>query len=221
MAGTMDSPATDRCSTGFMRLIEPFPLSAIERYAGTAYGLWLDWRLAYINPGWIGFAAENGGPPALQSPDCLHTPVMDVTAEVLRPFYRELFTHAIERRNRTRRPLAHRYECSSARAFREYVMHLYPLGQAEGLLVVNSLVVERPHAADAPPAGDAQPSDYLDEHGLMHQCAHCRRMQNLRVPGRWDWVPAWVETIPPEASHTLCYFCLHLFYPKPKKSPDR
>ena len=65
-------------------------------------------------------------------------------------------------------------------------MNVQPLGDREGLLVVNSLVLSRPQETVAAPADE---SLYLDINGLFHQCSHCRRMQQARAPKNWDWVP--------------------------------
>ena len=72
-------------------------------------------------------------------------------------------------------------------------------------------LVERPHdPVERPPqpTGDA----YRDAQGMVHQCCHCRRMSNLAHPGRWDWVPVWVERFPPNTSHTLCGPCFAFYY---------
>ena len=208
----------DRCSPGFELLLEPYLLDAAERHAATVYGMWPDFRLAYFNPAWSWFAHENGADPVVATESYLGTSVLEVTPEVLRPFYGELFRACLNGMARRNRPIQHLYECSSAGLFREFVMTLYCLRGAAGLLVVHALVVECPHDPERRPSRVPHLSAYLDADGLIHQCTHCRRTRNLEQPDRWDWVPAWVERIPRQSSHTLCEFCLQQYYLEPRHS---
>ena len=73
----------ERCSPGFERLLEPFPLDELERHAGTVYGMWADFSLAYFNPAWIWFAHENGADPRIVSENYLGTSMLDVTPDGL------------------------------------------------------------------------------------------------------------------------------------------
>lgn len=208
-----------KCSPGFRRLLEPFSFEEIERDEGTVYGMRPDFRLAYFNPAWVRFARANGGDPAIVSESYLGTSLLDVTPEVLRPFYRLKYLSCLHQTGKQSRPIQHRYECSSAELYRDFVMTLYPLREAQGLLVVNSKVVERPHRlAERSPEPPVEES-YADGNGIIHQCTHCRRVRHLQKRERWDWVPAWVEGFPPEVSHTLCPFCLRHFYLESGEDP--
>lgn len=205
----------ERCSPGFERLLESPLLDAVERHAGTVYGMWPDSRLAYFNPAWEGFALENGGDPSIAAESYLGTSVLAITPEVLRPFYRECFHACLHPAENMRRPVQVRYQCSSAELFRELVMTLYRLKDAAGLLAVHALVVECPHDPDERIPRDPDTRELMDDDGLIHQCAHCRRVKNLTQPHRWDWVPRWVERVPRQSSHTLCHFCLQQYYLDP------
>ena len=206
------SVVLERCSPGFERLLEPHLLDAVERHAGTVYGMWPDSRLAYFNPAWVWFALENGGDPSITSESYLGTSVLAVTPEVLKPFYRERFHSCLHPTGNARRPVQVRYQCSSAELFRELVMTLYPLRDGAGLLAVHALVVECPHDPNERIPRDPDTRELMDDHGLIHQCTHCRRVKNLTQPHRWDWVPGWVERVPRQSSHTLCHFCLRQYY---------
>jgi hypothetical protein len=104
----------------------------------------------------------------------------------------------------------HEYDCSSPELFRRYLMTLYPLGHAEGILVVNSTIIEAGH--DTKKSHDPVSATYMDNNGFVRQCANCRRVRNMREPDRWDWVPAWVARPPARTSHTLCGFCLPYYH---------
>ncbi len=207
----------DRCSPGFERLLEPFSLDELERHAGTIYGMWPDFRLAYFNPAWVWFTQENGADPRVASEGYLGTPVLEVTPKVLKPFYAELFRSCLNGTGEGNRPPQHRYECSSAGLFREYVMTLYRLRGAAGLLSVHSLVIECSHDPSERIPRDPDTRELMDGDGLIHQCTHCRRVKHQTEPDRWDWVPAWVERVPRQSSHTLCHFCLQQYYVEPNR----
>jgi hypothetical protein len=140
--------------------------------------------------------------------------VIELTAETLRPFYVRLFRSCLEAEQTGERTPQHEYECSSADVFREFVMTLYPLRERQGLLVVNSIVVETPHDPALRPPHACDRTAYVQENGWIHQCVHCRRVENVQTEGRWDWVPEWVEAFPPETSHGLCTFCHSHYYPR-------
>ena len=201
----------ERCAPGFFELVETFPATELESHPGTVFGLWPDLRLAYFNPAWIEFARTNGGPAVLQTPACLGTPVLSTTPEVLRPHFAEFYGAVLHRKDKE--PPTFRYECSSADCYREFAMTAYPLSGGNGLLVVNSLVVEEARAPDQGSLGATATDSYLDEDGFIHQCAHCRRVQYLKSADRWDWVADWVRQPSSQTSHTLCPICLNHFYP--------
>lgn len=207
------SPLAARCSPGFDALVAAYSPDMAERHEGTVFGLWSDLSLAYFNPAWLSFGAANHAPAALLTAACLGTPVVELTAEPLREFYRDFYGFGLKMQRRTRRPLQHIYECSSATEFRQFNMTLYPLGAARGLLVVNTLVTAEAHDAARRPPHEPDVGAYSDEDGMIRQCAHCRKIRRGVAGARWDWVPAWVEQPPRETSHTLCTFCMDYFYP--------
>ena len=192
----------------FATLLRDYQLADLEKHHGSIYGLWPDLRLAYVNPAWHRFAAENGGEPAISTRWKLGACILDAFSQDLGSYYRTAYNRCLE----LGEPWEHQYECSSKDRYRRFHQTVYPLGRS-GLLVVNSLVVELPHdPAERSPRGPDEPV-YRDGYGLIHQCAHCRRVQNLRTAQRWDWVPAWVERIPSPTSHTFCPACFGYYYP--------
>ncbi len=194
-------------------MLRDFSLVEIEDHSGSVYGLWPDLTLAYLSPSWFAFSQQNDGHPAIADDWGVGRSVLDAIPQVLSEFYAKLYADALTH-NPALRPATHTYECSSARQFRRFAMHLYPLRDAAGLLIVNSLLVEAPcDIAARPPHGPSLEA-YQDHTGTIRQCAHCRRIQRVGEARRWDWVPEWVDTPPAAASHALCGICLDYYYPE-------
>ncbi len=196
-----------RIEQGFRRILETLNFDGVESMEGSAYGLWPDLRIAYVNPWWFRFAGENRGEPGISLHWGLGRSVMDSVPDILEPFYHSLYASVLEECP-SRVPVRHEYECSSPGVFRRYLMMLYCLGRGEGVLVVNSSVIETPHEAVGREPHDPIYAAYVDDHGFVHQCANCRRVKNMKEPNRWDWIPAWVAKPPAQTTHTLCSLCL-------------
>lgn len=216
----LNTPLKERICPGFDKLLRVFSLEELENHHDPVYGLWPDLRLAYLNPAWFRFAAENTGEPAISTYWNLGASVMEAIAEDLRPFYQNLFEQCLQPKEGLR-PLQHEYECSSGSLYRRFQLSVYPLRNHQGLLIVNALVVERLHDPTEREPRAADKSSYADQHGLIHQCCHCRRVQNQKIKNRWDWVPQWVDHVPRETSHTLCPLCLDYYYPEDEDEDER
>ena len=102
----------------------------------------------------------------------------------------------------------HVYECSSPDQFRTFRMLIHLLA-SEGLLVTNTLVVEKPHDRVVEGNSDV----YADEDGIICMCAHCRCSRRRDKSGQWDFVPAHFKIHPLQVSHGLCQVCRAYFYP--------
>lgn len=195
-----------------MQLLDPrfeIHLDELRRHdldaePSTVFGVWSDGRLAYCNPGWFRFAAENRGEPAITSQWGLGSSVFTAIQPRLRPFYEAHYRACLA----SGRPVSHLYECSTPERFRHLQQMLYPLGDGAALIVVNAVVVERPHDPVERPARPASIASYRDPSGFVHQCAHCRRIRNFEHE-RWDWVPEWVVHPPPLTWMPLCAPCEH------------
>lgn len=192
-------------SPRFQALLADFDIEAFQNNSGTIFGLWPDLTLAYVNLGWVQFAALNDGEPQNDSEWRLGRCVMDAIAEPLRPFFVENYGRCL----REGRPWEHVYDCSSAELYREFHLTAFPLGEAEGLLVVNSLRREAIHTrVPCPPLDEL----YRDDGGMVTQCCHCRRVRRIGEAKVWDWVPAWVSDRPANTSHGLCEPCMGFHY---------
>lgn len=185
-----------------------FHVASLEADHSIIYLLGPDLRIVYCNRAWDEFASLNGG-IGLNRESVLGKSVLDVIAEPLRPFFANGFAQA----QKQLRPWEHDYECSSPEVFRLFHMRVLPLANSY-LLVENSLKVERPHGSERPAMPSYQ-APYLNEHGILTMCAHCRRTRRIdtgEVP-IWDWVPAFLTEPPGRVSHGLCRNCRSYFYP--------
>jgi hypothetical protein len=180
----------------------------LDDESGVVYGVWADLRLAYLGSRWFAFCADNGG-PALPAEWPLGRSVAEAWEPPLDAYYGALFAQALT----GGKPVSDDYECSSALIFRRFRMTLHPVSDATGLVIVNSLLVARPHDPPEPSAIGLPIDDYVDARGLVTQCMHCRRTRLPASPTRWDWVPALVEHMHTNTSHGLCDVCMEYYHP--------
>jgi hypothetical protein len=185
-----------------------FRLESLEADHSIIYMLSPELRIIYCNRAWDEFASLNGG-VELNRETVLGTPILEVIVEPLRSFYASGFAQA----QKQLLPWEHDYECSSPDSFRLFHMRVLPLANSY-LLVENSLQVERPHGPERP-VMPAYPDSYLNEHGMLTMCSHCRRTRRINTGAApiWDWVPAFLTHAPGLVSHGLCPNCRAYFYP--------
>lgn len=184
----------------FLRLISGLGFEKLHRNRATAFGLWPDLTLAYYNCGWKRFASENGGEPRISTQWRLGRNVLEAIAAPLRLFFADHYLRCL----RDGRPWEHLYECSSDRIARLFHMVAFPLGNAQGILVVNSLRQAVPDQRVGSPPIEAI---YRNNDGLIVQCCHCRRVCRHADEATWDWVPQWVAALPHDVSHGICDPC--------------
>jgi hypothetical protein len=189
----------------FVGHLAPFDIDALEADLGTTYGLWPDLTLAYFNPAWLKFAHGNRGEPQISTLWPLGRCILDALADPIRQFFLENYQRCLKEQ----RPWVHFYECSSAQLYREAQMTAFPVGDGDGLLIVNSIRRELEHSRVAQAAVD---ETYRSKEGIVTQCCHCRRVRRAGDHLVWDWVPDWVEVHPPKTSHGLCAPCLGYYY---------
>lgn len=187
-----------------------FDVDALEHHQGAIYAVSADWRLVYMNGAWSRFAAENDGEPAISAHYGRGASLLDALTPEYRAFY-EAHYLACRQSGRVWR---HEYDCSSPTVHRRFQQLAYPLPD-DALLIVNSCLVELPVGVTPPDADSA--CAYRDVNGLIHQCAHCRRVSASADAMRWDWVPAWAADIPRSASHTFCPTCAGFYYPPSRR----
>jgi hypothetical protein len=184
---------------------------ALDRIHAVSYAVDSHFRLVYCNRAWDRFARDNGA-PQLGVGDRLGTCLLDVIPAVLQPFYTRIFQAVL----RHRMIWQHVYECSSPSQFRKYRMRIHPL-HAGGLLFTNSLIAEHRHDHAFPAGGHP----YIDAHGIITMCAHCRCSRRTDNPEQWDFVPLHIERSRESlnTSHGMCPICRAYFYPRTDRKP--
>jgi hypothetical protein len=181
-------------------------VKTLEETPSVCYMLDDQLRLIYCNPAWDRFAEANGAPNI--AGECLiGTKLFASIPKVLTPLYKRAFQSA----SPSGRIWTQVYQCSSPTQFRKYRMRIYPVKRRHWFLVTNSLVIERAHRKVDEPDADA----YFSR-GIVMMCAHCRCVQRVESPERWDFVPEYLELqgpYPVNVSHGLCPICQSYFYP--------
>lgn len=199
-------------SGDFESLLASFDNLDLESTSSVIYGIRPDYRIAYVNPGWDKFATDNSDGTIVSSKWGIGSSVFDAISPVLRTFYKELFDLCLDTSQPLQHPLQHEFECSSTEKFRRFRMTLYRLPDAAGILVVNSLVVEKDHDAEDRIPHSPIETEYLHSDGFIHQCMYCRKVRHAHEDNRWDWVPHWVSMMHPETSHGLCGLCANVYF---------
>lgn len=194
---------TDPC--GILE-IEPWLLD-LERSKSVIYVLDQDFRILYCNQAWDEFAKANEG-QGLVRPAVLGQSALQVSAPPLRTFYETMFCTVLE----SGRPCELDYECSSPDLYRVFHMRVLPVRDGNQLLIANALAVERPHGLNRP-ARAADLARYVDAHGFLHMCSHCRCTRRMEG-NTWDWVPSYLNQPPAPVSHGLCPVCMMYYYPE-------
>lgn len=161
-------------------------------------------RVVYCNRAWDEFARANADAHLTRSA-MIGQPIIATIAPALQPFYERVYRRVLQQQT----PFEVEYECSSPRQYRVFQMRVLPLADRRHLLVVHSLMVERPHE----PGQDENAAHYILADGAIHLCSHCRRARRADN-AEWDWVPGVLEDPPAPVSHGLCGLCLAYFYPE-------
>lgn len=187
-----------------MTLFNPISTAALENDPAVIFALDAHLRIAYCNTAWDRFAASNGG-AAFIRPKPIGKPLLDFIGKPLAAYYEAAYHEVL----RTGEPWRHLYECSSPTVFRRFAMQVLPMNGA-GLLVVNSLCIERAHDVAH---GSFSEAAYRRPDGIVVMCSHCRRTRRAGIAEHWDWVADFVREPPHQTSHGLCPPCFEYYYP--------
>lgn len=196
---------SDPSPAQFLELLTEFKVPALLESRDVIYGLWPDLSLAFTNAAWHKFAADNAGLPTISEQWGLGRCISDAIPEPLKSFYEDKYRDCLN----TATPWEHTYECSSADTLRLFHMTALPIGKHRAILVVNSLRIETPMDRESATPREAT---YLNRHGMIVQCAHCRRVRRREPEIGWDWVREWVREPFHSTSHTICEPCLGFYF---------
>jgi hypothetical protein len=186
-------------------VLNEYPREVVDKDNAVIFSLDGNLNITYCNAAWDRFALANSGQHL-----CLPAPIGRCVLDYIGEPDREYFAKHYERAIRQSEPWERDYECSSANVYRKFRLRAVPLRKTAGLFVMNSLIVEHPHRiAAAAPVHES----YRRADGFIVMCASCRRTRRSGRPERWDWVPAFVDECPPEATHGVCLLCRELYYP--------
>ena len=189
-----------------MELFGEIPVAVLEQDRSVIFGLDSGLHIVYCNGAWDHFAAANGGSDLLRPAPIGHL-LLESIHGPLRAYYDSAYRNVL----RASQPWTHIYECSSPTVYRKLSMRVLPLKKTGGLLVVNSICVERPHPLSTSRLCE---SIYRQQDGMLVMCSHCRRTRRVDESQVWDWVPEYVERLPRGASHGLCDVCREYHYPR-------
>ena len=196
-----------RYAPTFPTLLDGFSLESLERDRHSIFALSPGFDVIYVNPAYCAFWEANGGTPGFDTRSPIGVNLFDAIAGVTRSFYRERLERVLASGQRWE----NLYACPSAETHREYHQGIYPLKNAQGLVIINSLKVERPTDLDARTGAELELA-YLQSGGLASQCSNCRRTLRNDDSGLWDWVPAWIADLPAYVSHTICPPCFEYYW---------
>lgn len=182
---------------------EPFdyPASILESDTSVIFGLDPDLNITYCNPAWDRFARDNGG-EHLCRPAPIGRCILDFISGPAQDHYAAFYRRMLAQSD----PGEFDYDCSSPDKHRKFRLRAIPMRKNPGLLVINSLRLERSH--DCPACAPLE-ERYRTADGLIVICGNCRRARrNLPGVEHWDWVPEFVRHLPDRVSHGLCAPCL-------------
>jgi hypothetical protein len=180
--------------------------SSFEQDPAVIYVVDASLRIIYCNAAWDRFALSNGGGALVRA----HQVGRDL-ATAIPPALQAFYWQAFEQVWNTGAAWTHEYECSSPEVLRKFQMRVTsatPGDKNAPLVIVNSLVAEAPHSRISYDPLDAV---YRDAEGVLTMCCHCRRFRRAHAK-IWDWVPAFVRSMPEGVSHGLCDPCVQLHY---------
>lgn len=194
----------ERFYSGFKEKLKEIDFDTLEKDPHSIYAIDENFNLIYFNEAYIQFAKENNGEPYISEKFTLGTNILiAITGDI-----KEMYAKALNEVLNSMRSVAISYECSSLEKYRLFNQKLYPLKNGKGVVILNSLQVEKEIEDDNNFLND----NYVQETGFINQCSNCRRTQSATDLNRWDWLPAYITKIPKNMSHTICPICFDYYW---------
>lgn len=194
----------NRYTEGFISKLVEIDFETLEKDPHSIYAIDENFNLIYFNEAYFQFARENEGEPQITNNYSLGSNVLKAINGDIKKMYSQLLVEVLA----TGKSKNLSYECSSVKKYRLFMQKLYPLKNTKGVVILNSLQVEREI--------ENEPSllekNYLQETGFINQCSNCRRTQSVIDLNKWDWVPDYISTMPKNMSHTICPICFDYYW---------
>ncbi|XOV91079.1 MAG: hypothetical protein ACFHWX_12800 [Bacteroidota bacterium] len=205
-----------RYASDFQERLTKFDFNTLEESVDTIYALNSNLEFIYFNPQYIKFAQENGFKGDILEKFPIGSSIGQVLkGDVLREFYLQNYQKSLSENV----PWTFEYKCSTPSIFRAYQQRTYPIVESECIVILNSLIAERPIREVF--THDHEPNEeiYLQTNGLIYQCSNCRRTQQSKDSEKWDWVSKYIEKMSLKISHGICPLCFDYYwkYPSSRK----
>lgn len=197
-----------RFEESFISKLEGIKFDTLEQSPHTIFGLSPELKFIYFNKAWFHFAQQNNGEPGITKRFSLDTPFEAGVSGLLKEYYINSYKEVLKEME----VWNHEYECSSATNYRLYHLNAYPLKNKQGIIVVNSLQIDRIIDESFRKISTLSIDNYINLYGLINQCSNCRKTKRKNPSEFWDWVPTLVEEFYPNISHSVCPICYDYYW---------
>jgi hypothetical protein len=197
-----------RSVDNFRSILVGMDYDTIESSPHSIFALSKDLKLIYFNEAWFEFAKQNNGEPNISVSFPLGTSIEQAISGDAKEFYLSKYREVLL----NSKVWKHEYECSSNKMYRVFYQDVYPLKNREGIIVVNSLKVERLFTDKERKVSNLTNVGYSNDDGIIVQCTNCRKTQRPLETEIWDWIPSLVENMPKGVSHSICPICYDYFW---------
>lgn len=185
-----------------------FDFETLENNPHSVFGLSKDLKLNYFNEAWLNFSQQNNGEPDISSKFTIGTSIELAINGPIKDYYINNYKKVLK----DLKVWKHEYECSSPNLYRLFSQDVYPLKNAEGIIIINSLKIEKPFSINKDKDLTYSKIEYLNENGTITQCTNCRRTKRIVELEIWDWVPSFVLEMPANVSHSICQTCFDYYW---------
>jgi hypothetical protein len=200
-----EHPIMKRYEQSFIAKLVGIDFYTLENSPHSIFALSEALKLIYFNKAWFNFAQSNNGEPDISLRFPLGTSIESaISGKLIKDFYIENYKEVFL----SKKVWKHEYECSSPEVYRLFREDAYPLKNGEGIVVVNSLIVEKTFNDDS----SEGIRSYVATNGIITQCSNCRKTQRPDELLIWDWVSTLVVRPPSNVSHSLCPVCFDYYW---------
>lgn len=197
-----------RFDDSFISKLIGIEFETIEKSPHSVFALSKDLKLIYFNKAWFDFAKSNNGEPDISIRFHLNSDFESGLSGLMKDYYIRSYKEVMRKMEVWR----HEYECSSASNYRLYSQDVYPLKNGEGIIIVNSLQIDRIIDEEFRKTSTLSITNYEDKKGMIIQCSNCRKTKRKDPSEIWDWVPTLVEETQKNSINSICPVCYDYYY---------